>query len=268
MQYLFTQWPKLKRKLQGKLVCIFLDYDGTLTQITKTPQQAVLSKEVKRTLKLLAQNPRCILIVISGRALNNLKKIIRIKNIIYVGNHGLEFGDLRTAFSVPISLKHKTILKQIKNELIEKLANIKGILIEDKNFSLCLHYRSVSKKNIPITKSIFKHVVATYQAQHKLRILTGKKVLEIAPDVLWDKGKFASLFLNLLQAILKHDQIVPLYIGDDITDEYAFSTLKNQGITIFVGKPKRTQARYHLKNIREVKTLLKSIITIANPRET
>ena len=262
MQYVFAQWPKLKRKLQSKQVCIFLDYDGTLTPITKTPQQAILSKEMKRTLKILAQNPHCILIVISGRALSNLKKMIRLKNIIYIGSHGLEFGDLHTAFSIPISLKYKTILKQIKNKLSDKLANIKGILIEDKKFSLCLHYRSVNKKNILITKNIFKQVVATYKAQQKLRVLTGKKILEIIPDTFWNKGKFVSLILDLLQTIFKLDHIIPLYIGDDITDEYAFSALKNRGITIFVGKPKQTQAKYYLKNPVEVKALLKKIVIV------
>lgn len=259
MQYLFAQWSKLSHKLHSKKVCIFLDYDGTLTPITKTPQQALLSKETKRILKNLAQNPRCILVIISGRSLSNIKKMVGIKNIIYVGNHGLEFGDLHTAFRFPISSRYKIILKQIKNNLINELATIKGVLIEDKKLSLCLHYRSVNKKNISIIKAVFNRVVAIYKVQQELRVLVGKEVLEISPTIVWDKGKIVSLILVLLRVIFRYDRIIPLYIGDDVTDENAFSILKNRGITIFVGKPKQTRAKYYLKNTQEVKELLKKI---------
>ena len=262
MQHLFTQWSKLSQKLKDSRVCIFLDYDGTLTPIAKTPQRALLAKEMQNLLKKIAQSPRCTLVIISGRALSNLKKMVGIKNVIYVGNHGLEFGDWDTAFKAPISVDHKKILLQIKNELRQQLGAIKGVLLESKQLALCLHYRLAHQQDIPAIKTIFNRVVAAHQTQLGLQVLTGKKVLEVAPAILWNKGTIVSLVLVMLQSIFKHKRILPLYVGDDLTDENAFDVLKKRGITVLVGEPKQTQANYYLKNIQEVKILLKEIIGI------
>lgn len=259
MRYLFDQWLQLNKQLKDRQCCLFLDYDGTLTPIAKMPQQAVLSREMRRILQQLTEQPRYTLIIISGRALSNLKKMVGLKNVIYVGNHGLEFGNWRATVRVPISSRYKTILLQIKKELQKQLAAIKGVLLESKCFALCLHYRAVNKKDVPLIKAIFNRVVAAYQMHAELQVLTGKKVFEIAPVSCWHKGTAVKLILDLLNSRLKSDKIVPFYIGDDVTDENAFNALKKQGVTIFVGKPRRTRAKYYVKNTQEVKELLKKL---------
>lgn len=259
MRYLFDQWLGLRKQLSNKHLCIFLDYDGTLTPIAKMPQQAVLSRTMKRVLQQLAQQPQCTLVIVSGRALNNLKKMVGLKNIIYVGNHGLEFGNWQAAVKFTISPRYKAILLQIKKKLQKKLAAIKGVFLESKQFALCLHYRSVNKKEVPVVKAVFNRVVAVYQMRSALQVLTGKKVLEIAPVSLCHKGTAVRLILDLLSCKLKSNKIASLYIGDDVTDENAFNALKNRGITVFVGKPKQTCANYYLNNTQEVKILLKEI---------
>ena len=259
MQHLFTQWTKISQKIKNAHVCVFLDYDGTLTKITNTPQQACLSNETKDVLQKLIKNPQCQIILVSGRSLKNIKKLVGIKNVVYAGNHGLEFGDLRTTFAMPISARYKTILKKIKAKLAFRLASIKGVLLEDKKFSLSLHYRLAKKKDLSVIKAIFYNVIENTKTCGELTVLTGKQVLEITPAIAWNKGKIVLLILVLLKALLKTSKIIPLYIGDDVTDENAFSAIKNQGITVFVGDPKKTQANYYLKNIQEVKMLLKKI---------
>jgi len=87
-----------------------------------------------------------------------------------------------------------------------------------------------------------------------LTVIKGKKLLELIPDVSWNKGK-ATLYI--LQR-LKEDYL-PIYIGDDQTDETAFKALCRRGITIRVGKSKKTLADYYLKDHREVLRLLKQI---------
>jgi len=90
--------------------------------------------------------------------------------------------------------------------------------------------------------------------------MPGKKVLEILPPLNWNKGKILKLLLAILHPNIKN--IIPIYIGDDATDEHAFKILKKSGITIAVGKIRNTQAKYYVKNTREVLMLLGKILKL------
>lgn len=259
MQHLFSQWTQISRKLKNKRVGVFLDYDGTLTKIAKKPQQAHLPQGTKNILQKLVAKPRCQVVLVSGRSLQNLKKLVGIDGIIYAGNHGLEFGDLRTVFTIPLSACYKTKLREIKKELSAKLSSVTGVIIEDKKFSLSLHYRLVSKKDVPVVKNTFYNIITEIQGHDDFTILAGKQVLEVTPSIMWNKGNIVLLILMLFRVLFRGSQIVPCYIGDDVTDENAFVALKTQGITVFVGASKKTQANYYLNDVREVKQLLEKI---------
>jgi trehalose 6-phosphate phosphatase len=83
----------------------------------------------------------------------------------------------------------------------------------------------------------------------------GKKVLEVCPPVNWDKGK-AVLWLLHNMSFSENTPVLPIYIGDDITDEDAFKLLKGSGLTVFVGKPKKSNAEYYIKDTNEVLSFL------------
>lgn len=262
MQDLLVKWPELSLKIKNNYICIFLDYDGVLAPIAATPCQAILPKKTKCILKQLISKSNLTLAIISGRSIKNIVGMVKIKNIIYAGNHGLEFGNSQTTFEVPVSLQYKIEFKQLKKELIDRFAKIKGVLIEDKNTSLSLHYRLASKTDVPTIKSIFKCVITNFKMQDKIRIFEDKKTLEITPNVSWNKGKIVLLILTLLRSLFKHKNIMPIYIGDGLTDEDAFRVLKKRGITIFVGNSKRTQANYYVRNTCEVRELLEKILAL------
>jgi len=261
MKYLFTYWDDIQKLIAGKYVVLFLDYDGTLTPIVESPSKALISKQTKHLLKRLSANYRCKLAIISGRSLKDIKKRVGLKNIIYSGNHGLEIEGPSIRFEVLFSFNYKTIIKQIKKELNKRLSPINGVLLEDKGFSLSLHYRLVDKKRIPFVKTTFDMVVSPY-LNNKIKIKTGKKVFEIMPAVEWDKGKVALWLLNKLKLHLGNRQILPIYVGDDVTDEDAFKALKREGLTIFIGSPKKSNAKYYLKNTKEVFEFLKRLCSL------
>jgi len=264
MRNIFYYWDELEKKLSNKYIMLFLDYDGTLTPIVETPKKANISLSTKDLLKRLSQKHNCKIAIISGRALEDIKNKISIKNIIYSGNHGLQIEGPRIKFEATVSQRYKSILEQTKKELDGRLSTIKGALIEDKGFSLSLHYRLADKKQIPFIKTVFDKVVINYLVRGKIKIKSGKKVLEVRPPVEWDKGKIVLWLLARQQANLVNKKIIPIYIGDDITDEDAFEVLKNKGLTIFVGNPKPSHAKYYLKNTKEVFELLNRILAIRN----
>lgn len=260
MEYLFSQKEKLQDALSNKFILLFLDYDGTLAPITESPDLATLSKESKDLLKELSEWPDCSLAIISGRSLNDIKNTVGLKGIIYAGNHGLEVEGSNIKFENQISPRLKLIIKNIYEEMVEKFSKIKGVLIENKGLTISVHYRLVAEKDIQGFLSIFTEITDPHVICDKLRIDSGKKVYEVKPPVKWDKGKVVLWFLARQQFISGGKNVLPVYIGDDVTDEDAFRALKGKGLTVFVGEPGNSEADYYLKNTEEVTKFLRLII--------
>ncbi|MFH1386171.1 MAG: trehalose-phosphatase [bacterium] len=235
---------------------LLLDYDGTLAPIKKHPKLARLSPPRKTFLRQLAKHPKIKIAVISGRKLSDLKKMIGLPKIIYVGNHG---------FEIEINGKHKThpaarkiipTLKRIKAILANKL-KVKGAWVEDKDLTLTIHYRQAAKKRLKEFYQLFDQLTKPWQG--KIKITKGKKVFEIRSPFDWDKGKA----VEWLIAKLKMENYLPIYIGDDKTDEDAFIVLKGRGKTIHVGNGK-TLAETRVKNISGVYGYLRGLYNDAS----
>ena len=267
MKYLFSDRAKIEGTLKGKFIYLFLDYDGTLAPIAGTPGGAVMSGRTKRLLCQLSEMPNCKIAIVSGRKLNDLEKRIRLKNIVYVGNHGFEIKGPKIKFESPISTRYRRSLEEIKKKLQKELSPIDGAFVEDKGFSLGVHYRLAAKKNIVAIKNIFYATTLVYELRNIIIVRTGKMALEIRPSVDWDKGKVVLWLLGRRLFVMRNKKmkVLPVYIGDDTTDEDAFESLKDKGVTIFVGKPKKTRAQFYLKDTEEVAEFLEGILKIMNP---
>ncbi|PIZ13225.1 MAG: trehalose-phosphatase, partial [Elusimicrobia bacterium CG_4_10_14_0_8_um_filter_37_32] len=88
MNYLYNNKTILRKIKKSNKILLFLDYDGTLTPIVSKPEAAVLSHRTKKILKILSNDCRFILVVITGRSVSDIKKLVGINRIIYIGNHG------------------------------------------------------------------------------------------------------------------------------------------------------------------------------------
>lgn len=248
------QWPGIKETLKGKVVLLFLDYDGTLTPIVETPLQAILAPEVKVLLDRLRRNEQCRLTIVSGRALSDLRQRVGLKKIVYVGNHGFEMYGPNINWENRCFPKAREVFSQIINRLSKTLASMPEILIEDKRITLSIHVRQLAAEKKPLFKKALYKVAMPYVQLKDVFLREGKEVYELRPPVAWDKGKAV---LWLLQGSEKSS--VPIYIGDDQTDEDAFVALKNVAITIHVGSG-QTAAQYSLNDTAKVKLLLTKIL--------
>jgi trehalose 6-phosphate phosphatase len=258
LKHLFKHWKNLSSELRKKRIILFLDYDGTLTPIVKKADEAIIPQATKKLLRDLSAYVK--LAVISGRALSDLEKMVGVKGIIYSGNHGLEIDGPKIKFSMPLSSGYKNLLRQIKFRLEKRLAGIKGFILEDKGKSLSLHYRLVDRKWLSRVQNIFHEATIFAAVKKKIKIRPGKRVWEIRPPLVWDKGKIV-LWLLVREKFASGDKpLLPIYAGDDTTDEDAFRALKNKGMTIFVGRPKKSYARYYLNNCKEVAQFLKRVL--------
>ncbi len=255
---LFSEESDFFEKLSNKKPVLFLDYDGTLTPIVSRPQDAILSQEMKQILNELSHSHT--IAVVTGRDMDNVKKLVGLETLIYAGSHGFRISGPNGLY-----MEHeqsKEILPQldrIEKELLPLQESFKGVQIDRKRYAVGVHYRNAAEKDEPQIIEAFERVLAQHTGYKKG---TGKKIVEIKPDLDWHKGQAV---LWILKA-LKMDQdptVLPIFIGDDDTDEDAFGILKenNLGLGIFVeheGQP--TSAHYSLKNVGEVGRLFKALI--------
>ena len=245
-------WPP---KADGRRkIALFLDYDGTLAPIQKNPAGCILPDGLRRQLRTLADTDFCTVSILSGRRLHDIKKRIGIRKIYYGGNHGIDICGPGLRYTHPEAMLVKPLIDDVKKRLEKEIKGIAGAWLEGKLFTLSLHFRAVKQNNIRLVKKIFYRVIERLPGKEHLLVIRGKKVLELVPNISWGKGE-ASLWL------LKQwgGRYLPVYMGDDNTDETAFKALRKTGITIRIGKSSNTSARFYLKGYWEVPRLLEQI---------
>jgi trehalose 6-phosphate phosphatase len=252
---------ELDRRLEGARPAVFLDYDGTLTPIVERPEDAVISDRMREVVRRLAG--RCTVCVVSGRDRRVVQDLMGIHDLVVAGSHGFDiWSPHQGTIEHDAAAGHEELLAAVTDRLRDELTGIDGALVEPKKASVAAHYRLVA----PAERERVRTVVERLLSEHpdELKVTPGKMVYELQPRIEWDKGRAV---LHLLEALdLDRDDVVPLYFGDDITDEHAFQALAGRGIGIFVGDPddpevagRTTAADFSLASIDEVEQLLDSL---------
>jgi trehalose 6-phosphate phosphatase len=261
LPHALTHSDELEQRLAGRRPAVFLDYDGTLTPIVDKPEDAIISESMRNTVHDLAQ--RCPVCVVSGRDRRVVQELMGIDDLIVAGSHGFDiWSPAGGAIQREEGAGFGDLLDGVKKRLREETESIEGALIEPKKTSVAAHYRLVSEEERPTVKEIVDAVLAEHPDE--LKVTPGKMVYEIQPKLDWDKGKAV---LYLLEALdLNRDDVVPIYLGDDITDEDAFEALEGRGIGIFVGHAedpevggRNTSADYSLHTVQEVERFLDTL---------
>jgi trehalose 6-phosphate phosphatase len=257
MEHLLSGWRTLEKRLTSSALLLLMDYDGTLTPIVKRPEEAALSAGMRELLARLLKNyPTAI---ISGRSLKDIKRLVGLKKIYYAGNHGLEIYGPGLKLVKPEAKRTASTVSEICTYLRSELGHIDGVIVEDKGLTASVHYRNVAPEKLGELKRIFTRITKPYLGAGSIKIARGKKVLDIRPNIDWDKGKAVLWIIDALSS--KSGQVLPIYLGDDETDEDAFRALGRRGITILVSDtPRKSNAEYFLRDVDEVKAFLEKLI--------
>jgi alpha,alpha-trehalase len=239
------------KRLQKGVPAVFLDYDGTLTPIVRDPRLAIMSEEIRDAIHELATI--CLVSVVSGRDLQDVRNMVGLSDLAYVGSHGFEIMGPDGSFrEQERGRQFLPSLDAAEGELRSAVKEVKGAWVDRKRFAIAVHYRLVTPGDVPRLEGLFKGVV---QGHKDLKMMGGKKVFELRPNMNWDKGRAVLTLLDLFH--VDGSLTVPLYIGDDVTDEDAFRALGGQGISILVSDhPQETAANYVLNDVAEVHRFL------------
>lgn len=266
MKPLWSSWPSLRRRIvSAEHLFLFLDYDGTLAPIADHPSKARLPARARRFLQQLARQPGSCVALVSGRRLSDLKAMVQLPGLLYIGNHGLELQGPKLRYAHPGAQARRPLLKRMAQLLKKTLQPIPEAWVEDKGLTLSVHYRSVPPGRAPLVRNILHEVVKPYLEKSQVRIAAGKRVFEVRPAVRWTKGTVVHWLLARHLAAGKK-RTLPIYIGDDQTDEDAFKALGSEGLSIRVGRSEPSYAQYALSSPREVEKFLRRLLEMWKQR--
>jgi trehalose-phosphatase len=230
-------------------ISLFLDFDGTLVPIQADPALPRLDVTMAKTLQSLSGRDRLVTTIISGRAIEDLYSRVRLKGLIYAGNHGLEIFGRNLRFIERAAAARQKQLEQLCEELRGQLQPFDGVLVEFKGLTASVHYRKAAESALPAVETIMLAAVA--REGRFFHMNQGLKVFEILPRTGWHKGAA----VRWINGQLGEGRILSIYLGDDTTDEDAFSVLPD-AITIKVGSVPVTCARYRLPDPTAVQEFL------------
>lgn len=272
-----ASFEQIANHAKGKRIALFLDYDGTLSPIVDNPDCAFMSDAMRAAVKKVAKYfPTAI---ISGRSRDKVYDFVGLTELYYAGSHGMDImGPVRQSISgdhpncirstdeqgKEVSLfqpagQFLPMIDKVFRSLVEITKDIIGATVENNKFCVSVHYRNVDEKNWNVVAQCVNDVLKDYPS---LRLTHGRKVLEVRPVIDWDKGKAVTFLLESL-GLSNCDDVLPIYVGDDRTDEDAFKVLReeNQGYGILVSSaPKESNAVYSLRDPSEVMEFLTSLV--------
>ena len=252
-----TCWHRISRRLRfPRPLLLLMDFDGTLAEIVPNPADAEMRPEVPVLLKRLAGRPCLRLGFVSGRSLRDLKKKVGMRKAVFVGSHGLEVETTGGRLSW-VGRDSRATMRQIKDRIDAELGREPGIYLEDKDYTLAVHYRRASPAQARLIRRRVMEVAREFPGKAVLQ--KGKKILEFLPAIRADKG-------TGVRALLREPSLqgsYPLYLGDDLTDEAAFAALGKKALTLFVGPPgNQSAAQFHLSSPQEVEQFLRRLVEL------
>ncbi|XP_044968853.1 probable trehalose-phosphate phosphatase 2 [Hordeum vulgare subsp. vulgare] len=216
--------------------------------------------------------------IISGRSRDKVFDFVKLTELYYAGSHGMDImGPIRKFESNGHHVEWSTdsedkevnlfqpaseflpMIAEVFENLSESIKDIDGARMEDNKFCVSVHYRNVAPHDY---ETVHQRVTVVLKDYPCLRLTHGRKVLEVRPVIDSNKGKAVEFLLESL-GLSETDDVLPIYVGDDKTDEDAFKVLKanNHGFGILVScVPKDNDAFYSLRDPSEVHIFLYPLV--------
>jgi trehalose 6-phosphate phosphatase len=225
----------------GLLLC--LDFDGTLAEIADDPASVEPTPESRDALDVLAGHGNVRIAVISGRELADVRDRVGLDDVYYAGNHGLEVYEDGEVNVHPIAEKHRETVRAACDAIEERLDDEPGCHVEDKGVTATVHYRVAGDDRRAHVEAVVRSAVDEV-AGDDLRLTAAKSAIELRPGIDWGKGHAVETFRERAP-----DHYLPVYIGDDTTDESAFEAVEAaDGFGVHVGSGRETSATFRVPN--------------------
>jgi trehalose-phosphatase len=255
--------PALARRLCGRPLVLLLDVDGTLSPIAPRPEYAIVPPETQQLLGELAALPFTSVVVISGRAADDARRLVGVEGLWVIGNHGFEIAPPNQPPAVRSEVApFAGRIASAAARCNAIAARIPGVVVEDKRWTVSVHYRLAH----PSAIAALAAEIADVGRDLGLRVTRGKEVLELRPPIAIDKGTAATELAASLNALASGASL--LCAGDDRTDEDAFRALRAAQpacVTIHVGIDPvgfETNAEFYVPDTAAMGELLQAVLLL------
>ncbi len=249
----------MKEKGEGELLGLFFDFDGTISEIVDSPEEARILPGARKFLETLAESDDIVAGVISGREIEDLKEKVGVSGIVFSGNHGAQLEIFGESYTLAND-EELSSLNHLAMELAAKATAFPGMIVEDKKFSVSVHTRLTDDW---LLDDLTRLVTITTKKHRNLKIREGKRVLEVLLESSADKGQVLGFILEKIEETFS-TTVFPVYFGDDVTDNYVYEYMRvrDRGISIFVqGRdPLHLDADFELNGPLEVVILMEDLI--------
>jgi len=276
---LFPVVDAVAERLSSRPLAVMLDVDGTLAPIAPRPEDATVPRETSRVIAALAALPDVRVALVSGRAAADARRMVGVANVWVIGNHGFEVVSPDGGELARPELEHwRSAVARAARRIAPLVAPVRGVLLEDKRWTLSIHYRLAEPAVVPKLIESVERVAAPLG----LVVTRGKMVLEVRPDVRLDKGTAVLRLATELGALPGTDNGLPptvpdgeqtagaahgsaLFVGDDRTDEDAFRALRTRStrpVTVRVthGEEMTTAAEFSVEDPAAVRAFLEWLL--------
>jgi alpha,alpha-trehalase len=242
---------------QRKRLLLCLDFDGALAATTAHPEDAAPVEGAARALRtLIGHREDVVIAIVSGRDANATRRMLGISRELYfIGLHGIELLDADDHRELLVQVSHcLPALHTVRDWLTKEARSADGFMVEDKEFSVALHFRNA---NPELARDICRQL--EYFVVHMirgLRVSYGDMVVEVIPS---NAGGIGFAISHLL-ARLNDKSLMPVYFGDDPSDEEAFFVVRRAGgAAILVGPDRDTHAEYRVDTPEDVAAALAAL---------
>ncbi len=236
--------------MSAKRRVLFMDLDGTLIPLRNRPDAVKLNLSLRRLLRRLAQQKGLTFYIISGRPRAELRKLVPVPGVRLLGVFGWD-GRAHSCLAT-----EREMLRKAKRMFGEQLPHSHGLWLQDKDLGLAIHFRGATPNAVRTGRRVVARVLESVKPH--IRLLEGKGIWELLPRQIDGKGPaVGALVAKYAKSTL------PIFVGDDATDESAFAIIP-RGLSIHVGRRRRTNARFYLRNPSEVRLFLERLEAIIN----
>jgi trehalose-phosphatase len=249
--------PEVHRRRADRHLVVLCDFDGTLCEFHPDPGAVWLPDPVRAALEQIAARPDATIGLVSGRRLRDVRDRAKLTcPAFYAGVHGLEIEGPNARFVHPAFTKFGAFIHDIRALLSGELAGLPGVFVEDKDVSIVAHFRGAEPAVQARVPGIVDRVIAPHVEAGHVRVMDGACAREVLPAIDWDKGSAVDWICECVER--RHGSAWPLYIGDDVTDEDAFSVVRHRGLAVAVSD-RVSGADFHIDGPAAVESLLNAL---------
>ena len=245
-------------RLRGERhLLLLIDFDGTLCEFDPDPDAVHLPDRRRELLLELGNRPDLTLGIVTGRRLEDVRRRTLLgSGTYYAGLHGLQISGPGVTFVHPDVASASHALRKLAYTLALEFEAMPGVFVEDKTYSIVAHFREASALDAARVPEIVQRHAASLFADGTLRSMNGAAVIELLPNIDWNKGNAVAWIREMVAAT--HSDPAVVYIGDDVTDEDGFKVVRSTGLAI-AASDRVSGAHFHIDGPPAVEQVLEAI---------